>query len=60
MAASVSLQLSKIIENLMALSSDAAKADKGQKAAGTRVRKGLQNSKKECDSLRKSILALRE
>jgi hypothetical protein len=60
MAESVSLQLSKIIENLMALSSDATKADKGQKAAGTRVRKGLQSSKKECDTLRKAILALRE
>jgi hypothetical protein len=58
--ASVLAQLEEIAEQLNELAADAAKVDKGQKAAGTRVRKGLQDVKKACDSLRKHILTLRE
>ena len=58
--ATVTDLLNEIKEQLNALDEDAAKVDKGQKAAGTRVRKGLQEVKKSCDSLRKHILSLRE
>ena len=58
--ATVTDLLEEIKEQLTALEEDAAKVDKGQKAAGTRVRKGLQEVKKSCDSLRKHILGLRE
>mgnify|MGYP001170618556 FL=1 len=58
--ATVTDLLNEIKEQLNALDSDAEKVDKGQKAAGTRVRKGLQEIKKSCDSLRKHILSLRE
>lgn len=58
--ATITAQLEEIMEQLNELASDAAKVDKGQKAAGTRVRKGLQEVKKSCDSLRKHILTLRE
>ncbi|MBK37958.1 MAG: histone H1 [Euryarchaeota archaeon] len=57
--ATVTDQLNELKEQLTALEEDAAKVDKGQKAAGTRVRKGLQEVKKSCDSLRKHILSLR-
>ena len=49
--ATVTDLLNEIKEQLNALDEDAAKVDKGQKAAGTRVRKGLQEVKKSCDSL---------
>lgn len=52
--------LTELKEQLNALDEDAEKVDRGQKAAGTRVRKGLQEVKKDCDSLRKHILSLRE
>ena len=52
--------LTELKEQLNALDEDAEKVDRGQKAAGTRVRKGLQEVKKACDSLRKHILTLRE
>lgn len=52
--------LTELKEQLNALDQDAEKVDRGQKAAGTRVRKGLQEVKKGCDSLRKHILSLRE
>ena len=58
--ATITALLNEIKEQLNALDEDAAKVDKGQKAAGTRVRKGLQEVKKSCDSLRKHILSLRE
>ena len=58
--ATVMDQLNDLKEQLTALEEDAAKVDKGQKAAGTRVRKGLQEVKKACDSLRKHSLTLRE
>ena len=51
--------LNELKVQLNGLDEDAAKVDKGQKAAGTRVRKGLQEVKKGCDSLRKHILSLR-
>jgi len=58
--ATVTDLLNEIKEQLSELDADAAKVDKGQKAAGTRVRTGLQAVKKSCDSLRKHILSLRE
>ena len=58
--ATVTDLLNDLKEQLNDLDDDAAKVDKGQKAAGTRVRKGLQEVKKACDSLRKHILTLRE
>ena len=58
--ATVTDLLNELKEQLNGLDEDAAKVDKGQKAAGTRVRKGLQEVKKACDSLRKHILTLRE
>jgi len=58
--ATVTDLLNELKEQLNDLDDDAAKVDKGQKAAGTRVRKGLQEVKKACDSLRKHILTLRE
>tara|TARA_R100000278_G_C5353384_1_gene122655 strand:- start:315 stop:491 length:177 start_codon:yes stop_codon:yes gene_type:complete len=57
--ATVTDLLNELKEQLNGLDEDAAKVDKGQKAAGTRVRKGLQEVKKGCDSLRKHILSLR-
>ena len=57
--ATVTDLLNEIKELLNELDGDAAKVDKGQKAAGTRVRNGLQAVKKSCDSLRKHILSLR-
>jgi t-SNARE complex subunit (syntaxin) len=57
--ATVTDLLNELKEQLNELESDAEKVDKGQKAAGTRVRNGLQSVKKSCDSLRKHILSLR-
>ena len=57
--ATVTDLLNEIKEQLNELDVDASKVDKGQKAAGTRVRNGLQSVKKSCDSLRKHILSLR-
>jgi len=57
--ATVTDLLNELKEQLNGLDEDAAKVDKGQKAAGTRVRKGLQEVKKGCDSVRKHILSLR-
>ena len=58
--ATVTDLLNELKEQLNALDADAEKVDKGQKAAGTRVRKGLLALKKSCDSVRKHILSLRE
>ena len=58
--ATITESLQALIADIEELLPDAEKVDKGQKAAGTRVRKGLQETKKSCDSLRKEILALRE
>ena len=57
--ATVTDLLNELKEQLNELDVDAAKVDKGQKAAGTRVRNGLQAAKKSCDTLRKHILSLR-
>ena len=58
--ATVTDLLNELKEQLNALDADAEKVDRGQKAAGTRVRKGLLEVKKSCDSVRKDILSLRE
>jgi hypothetical protein len=57
--ATVTDLLNELKELLNELDGDAEKVDKGQKAAGTRVRNGLQAVKKSCDTLRKHILSLR-
>ena len=58
--ATITSQLEAMITDLQALIVDAEKVDRGQKAAGTRVRKGLQGLKKSADETRKAILALRD
>jgi hypothetical protein len=58
--ATVTDLLNELKEQLNELDVDAEKVDKGQKAAGTRVRKGLLELKKSCDVVRKHILSLRE
>lgn len=58
--ATVTDLLNELKEQLNELDVDAEKVDKGQKAAGTRVRKGLLELKKSCDAVRKHILSLRE
>jgi len=58
--ATITSQLEAMIADLQDLLKDAEKTDRGQKAAGTRVRKGLQGLKKSADETRKAILALRE
>ena len=58
--ATVTDLLNELKEQLNALDADAEKVDKGQKAAGTRVRKGLLELKKSVTPVRKHILSLRE
>ena len=53
--ATVTDLLNEIKEQLNALDADAAKVDKGQKAAGTRVRKIMQEVKTSAQSLRLHI-----
>jgi len=53
-------QLTKMIDGLTDLKRDAEAADKGNKAAGTRVRVALSATKKTCDGLRKKALDLRK
>lgn len=53
---SASTQLQTMIDNLEALKPDAEKHDKGQKAAGTRVRQAMQALKAEAQTLRGSVL----
>ena len=45
-------RLNKVVESLNVLTADAAKADKGNKAAARRVRVALQQVKKELQEVR--------
>jgi len=53
-------EITEMAETFEALKKDAASVDKGNKAAGTRVRAVLMHTKKECDRLRKFVLSLRK
>tara|TARA_Y100000310_G_scaffold164863_2_gene164612 strand:- start:7157 stop:7342 length:186 start_codon:yes stop_codon:yes gene_type:complete len=55
MSAAASVQA--MIDNLEALKADAEKHDKGQKAAGTRVRTAMQGIKADAQTLRGLVLA---
>lgn len=54
---SVSQQIDTMIATLDALKADAEKHDKGQKAAGTRVRKAMQDIKSTAQDVRAKVLA---
>ncbi len=54
---SAAAQVQTMIDNLEALKGDAEKHDKGQKAAGTRVRVAMQAVKADAQTLRTSVLA---
>ena len=56
---SISTRLEAMVQTLNALSVDAHKADKGNKSAGTRVRKGMQEIVAECKEIRKEVLEIR-
>ena len=45
--------------SVAALKEDATKLDSGNKAAGTRVRAGLMDTKKTCDRLRKKVTEIK-
>lgn len=46
----------KIKADIAALEADVAKADKGQAAAGVRVRKGMQQLKNEAQDIRLALV----
>lgn len=54
---SVAQQIDTMIATLDALKADAEKHDKGQKAAGTRVRKAMQDIKSTAQDVRAKVLA---
>lgn len=54
---SVAQQIDSMIATLDALKADAEKHDKGQKAAGTRVRKAMQDIKSTAQDVRAKVLA---
>ena len=51
--------LQGMIDELTNAMADAEKHDRGNNAAGGRLRKALMNTKKACDTLRKSVQAER-
>ena len=57
MGESMETKIQNLINELEAAKDDAMRHDKGQKAAGTRLRGTLQGVKKYADALRKDILA---
>jgi hypothetical protein len=52
---SVTEELQRIIDALCACATDAAKHERGNHAAGTRIRKALQATVHDCRELRQSI-----
>jgi len=50
----------RLKEVVVSAEDDVAKADKGNKAAGTRVRKTMQQIKDAAQNVRKRVLELRE
>jgi len=53
----VTPMIEKLERDLAALKHDAAKADMGQKAAGTRIRKVMQQVKTEAQDIRLALVA---
>jgi len=49
-------RLQAMIDNLETLKADADRHDRGQKAAGTRVRKAMQTLKADANTLRAEVL----
>lgn len=58
-AKTITGQLRQMAEQLADMEEDAARCDNGNKAAGTRIRTGLMEIRKKCDSVRKDVLAKR-
>ena len=56
---SVKVSLEQVVQQLTEAMSDAEKADSGNKAAGTRVRKTAQFAVNELKNLRKQVLEVR-
>tara|TARA_Y100000034_G_scaffold124115_1_gene171848 strand:- start:55 stop:237 length:183 start_codon:yes stop_codon:yes gene_type:complete len=56
---SIEDQIQSLITTLEGIVDDAAKTDKGQKAAGTRVRTALSEVAKSCKAIRVNVLAKR-
>jgi len=54
---SVEAMVQKMIDDLTAALGDAAKHDKGNSAAGTRVRKAMQEAKAAAQDVRKQVQA---
>jgi hypothetical protein len=52
---SVEAMVQKMIDDLTAALGDAAKHDKGNSAAGTRVRKAMQEAKAAAQDVRKQV-----
>ena len=55
----ISEQITSLKEAIIALEEDATKTDNGNKAAGTRVRKSLQEVVNQCKETRKAVLQAR-
>lgn len=56
---SISDRIASIQNTLNEIVEDATKTDKGNKAAGTRVRKALQIIANDCKEIRKEVSALK-
>jgi hypothetical protein len=56
---SVKISLEQVVQQLTEAITDAEKADSGNKAAGTRVRKAAQSATTALKSLRKQVLEVR-
>jgi hypothetical protein len=56
---SISDRIASIQNTLNEIVEDASKTDKGNKAAGTRVRKALQTIANDCKEIRKEVTALK-
>ena len=50
----------QLVATVEGIRKDVEKADKGNRAAGTRVRKAMQEIKKQAQVVREDILAMRE
>ena len=57
---SVKVSLEQVVQQLTEAMSDAEKADSGNKAAGTRVRKAAQGAANALKDLRKQVLEARK
>lgn len=55
----ISERIQNLTQKLTEAQADAAKSDKGNKSAGTRVRKAMQEVIAECKEVRKAVLDAR-